>query len=251
MGDERDGSEGRLGLYQILRRYRRIGSGLGRLYEARNTTTGEPALVLMPGSNPDWGPQEAWQIRATSQVEPPLVVLEVERAPASGSLPELAEMLDLVTCAVERVEARPDARLHLTREPEVPESRPMVSRRRWLLAGAVAAVALVLVVMASWPRASELLETVPGVVGANHQEEVTFADSQEDMLSPIAYPLPDGPFKGQKKPPCLKRTEVEIRGGCWVELSARPPCPQSTAEYEGKCYMPVGTRPPEPRALRP
>ncbi len=88
------------GPFQILRRHRGIGGGLGGLYEARDTATGRPALVLMPGGNPDWGPREAWRVRVSSQVTPPLIALEVEHAPASGTLPELAEMLDLMTCAV-------------------------------------------------------------------------------------------------------------------------------------------------------
>ena len=41
------------GPFQILRRHRGIGGGLGGLYEARDTATGRPALVLMPGGNPD------------------------------------------------------------------------------------------------------------------------------------------------------------------------------------------------------
>jgi hypothetical protein len=253
MGEKHEGSGGWPGPYWILRRYRRIGSGLGWLYEARNSTTGKAALVLMPGNNPDWGPREAWQVRVVSQVEPPLVALEVERAPEGATLLELAEMLDLMTCAVERVEARPDARLHLAREPEMPESRPVAARRRWLLAGAGAfvAAALVLVVVTSLPRAPELSETKPGMAGAIHQEEVTFANTEDLMLPPIAYPMPERAYKQQKKPPCLKGTEMEIRGGCWLELSARAPCPPSTAEYEGKCYMPVGAKTPEPRVLEP
>jgi hypothetical protein len=55
MGEKHEGSGDRPGPYRILRRYWRIGSGLGWLCEACNSMTGEPALVLMPGDNPDWG----------------------------------------------------------------------------------------------------------------------------------------------------------------------------------------------------
>ncbi|HYO55216.1 MAG TPA: hypothetical protein VEU50_20720, partial [Archangium sp.] len=59
------------------------------------------------------------------------------------------------------------------------------------------------------------------------------------------------PFIDQAKAPCIPNEgEVEINGGCWVELAKRPPCYEKHAEYKGKCYMPVsassrGTREPQ------
>jgi hypothetical protein len=50
-------------------------------------------------------------------VTPPYVALEVEQAPAAGKLPELADMLDLLTSAVERLEKQVGVRAHLTRAP--------------------------------------------------------------------------------------------------------------------------------------
>ncbi|PTL76601.1 hypothetical protein [Vitiosangium sp. GDMCC 1.1324] len=269
MGDNRDGSGETPKLFRIVQRYRGIRPGLGRLYEARNKTTGNAVLVLTPGSKPNWRPRSSWQVRATSQVEPPLVILEVEQAPISGKLPELAEVLDLVTCAVERVEERADANQHLTSGPEVTDSRHSASRphpaprlhtasrrhsasrRHWPRAGAIAAAALALGAVALWLRPPESSETKPGVAGSTRQEEVTFVNGQNGELDLIAYSLPDKPFKGQKTPPCLKGREVEIHGGCWVQLKQDAPCSQGTAEHEGKCYMPVGANPPEPRALQP
>ncbi|HYO60078.1 hypothetical protein [Archangium sp.] len=69
----------------------------------------------------------------------------------------------------------------------------------------------------------------------------------------IAYPLPDKPFSNQARPPCRPpRGEVEINGGCWVEIARRPPCHEEHAEYQGKCYLPVSTRGPRlPQSLSP
>jgi len=59
-------------------------------------------------------------------------------------------------------------------------------------------------------------------------------------VGPIAYSLPEKPFIDQAKAPCLtKEDEVEINGGCWMELARRPPCREKQAEYRGKCYLPV------------
>jgi hypothetical protein len=68
-------------------------------------------------------------------------------------------------------------------------------------------------------------------------------DIARSGATPIAYPLPSEPFDDQAKAPCYpKQGEVEINGGCWVELAKRPPCFDIQAEYKGKCYMPVSAR---------
>ncbi|HEX8818875.1 MAG TPA: hypothetical protein VF794_03045, partial [Archangium sp.] len=52
----------------------------------------------------------------------------------------------------------------------------------------------------------------------------------------LAYPFPRKPYKGQKRPPCTPRMEVEINGGCWVPHELKAPCPEELHEYQGKCY---------------
>jgi hypothetical protein len=55
----------------------------------------------------------------------------------------------------------------------------------------------------------------------------------------LALPLPDRPFPGQRKPPCNRTGEVELRGGCWYELArAKPPCKDDAYDYKGACYLP-------------
>ncbi|WNG54308.1 hypothetical protein F0U59_05580 [Archangium gephyra] len=113
--------------YRVLKRYRAIGGGLGRLYEARNNETGNPALVLMPGPKGDLRAEEDWQVRATANVTPPYLALEVERAPANGQLRQLTWMLERWAVTLMRIDTRPEARAHLTagpQKPSPPRSRP-------------------------------------------------------------------------------------------------------------------------------
>lgn len=86
MANEKSWKGGRLGSFHLSKRYkdRNVEAELGRLYEAHHIHTGASALVLMPGARADWEPQESWEVRASSRMEPPHVVLEVERAPTSG-----------------------------------------------------------------------------------------------------------------------------------------------------------------------
>ncbi|HEX5752233.1 MAG TPA: hypothetical protein VFZ09_38830 [Archangium sp.] len=67
--------------------------------------------------------------------------------------------------------------------------------------------------------------------------------------SPIAHPFPRKPYKGQKRPPCTPRIEVEIMGACWVPHDLKAPCPEELYEYQGKCYMAAMLPPPEPRSI--
>src|SRR5690349_11902156 len=84
---------GRLGQFQLGRRCKHAATELGHIHEARNVQTGAPAMVMLPGPRPTWGPKKNWQVRACFQVTPPFIALEVERAPASGRLAELADLL--------------------------------------------------------------------------------------------------------------------------------------------------------------
>jgi hypothetical protein len=256
MSDTPEWDGGKLGPYLVGKRHRGTGMGLGRLYQAHNTETGAPAMVLMPGRPGDWRPLGGWTVRATSEGFPPFLALEVEQAPQedAAALQELTMILQRLGTAVARIEDRPDAHAHLTSQPRPSEPRNTEPRRRGLLtatwAFAMAAVAAAGVLL--WPRP-------PEPTGATHAhalaaavpaEPVTLIDMEDDTPPLIGYPMPDAPFKGQRKPPC-KEPAVEIRDGCWVQLAHKPPCPKSTAEYEGKCYMPVSEKKPEPRALLP
>jgi hypothetical protein len=76
--------------------------------------------------------------------------------------------------------------------------------------------------------------------------------SDEPMTGIAGFPMPDKPVAGQKKPPCNpKRDEVELNGGCWMEVARRPPCSEGAAEYRGKCYIGVGAAPRAPTSIGP
>ncbi|MDC0714563.1 serine/threonine-protein kinase [Stigmatella sp. ncwal1] len=56
----------------------------------------------------------------------------------------------------------------------------------------------------------------------------------------FAYDMPSRPLKHQKRPPCTRRGETEINGGCWVRLDLELPCKDGGYEWKGRCYMPMG-----------
>lgn len=270
MADVKRGKGGTLGPYRLGRRH---GSKnpereeLGRLYEARNEHTDASALVLVPAPGVCEEPEQDWKVRVTAQARPPYVALEVEQAPASGELAGLAGLFEVLSRLMERMDWSDEARHHLTRQPEGLLKRWAAGARRMLGKGAEygvewVIVALVLLIVGMHWRAYTESQR-----GAQHEtdgvavwaEEVgrapALVDTDEADPAVIAYPLPAKPFSDQAKAPCLPRKgELEINGGCWVELAKRPPCYEDQAEYQGKCYLPVAARsqkPREPQSIHP
>ncbi|MGZ3458281.1 MAG: hypothetical protein ACXU86_07190 [Archangium sp.] len=250
----------RLGAFQLGRRCKHAAAELGHIHEARNVETGTSALVMMPGTRSTWTPtpKKNWQVRASFQVTPPFIALEVERAPGSGRLEDLVNLLTLVLAALDAVGSSASMRAHLTREPMW---RWM--RRPPLKALAAAALAMLALSGGFWlgtgnrPMSSPTPPHSAPVIGelADAGLQSSFlVDGEVQGSTGISYPLPDKPFSNQAKPPCItKRDEIAINGGCWVEIARRPPCHDEQAEYMGKCYLPVssnrGARPPQ--ALSP
>lgn len=256
MGDTPKWSGGKLGPYHLRKRYRNTGSEVGRIYEAYNVETGAFALVVRPGRAGTWGPRTPWTARVTADAAHPFLALEVEHAPRAEALalPELTRMFIRLSGALACVDERADTGAHLNQKPLPRPPRRAASRGKWqrLGLGALAAVALALTAVALWPHSPRSTDKwSPGEAGAVRNEPVAWVDLQDDSQPGIGYPMPSAPFKGQRQPPCLKGTEVELHGGCWVLLEAKAPCPRSTAEFDGKCYMPVRQKPPEPRSLQP
>lgn len=238
MTDEKTGKGGGKEAFQLGRRYEEVGPELGSLYEARHADTGRAALKLFPGDRMEWQPEGEWRMRLSCQPEPPSVTLEVERAPAPVQVTELADILVLMTAAVERVEDNPEVQAHLAGGRESP-------RKRWgpRAAAGFAVLALGLGFWLHGVNAPEHLEpTSPDVDSRTFPKTSapTLVSADASQTTTIAYPLPSEPFRNQAKAPCkTKRGEVEINGGCWVELARRPPCFEDQAEYQGKCYLPV------------
>jgi hypothetical protein len=233
----------RIGPYRLGRRYQGTDPDEGSIHEAHHVETGAPALVVLPGENEDGRPPSAWSVRAESSIHPPYQALHVEQPPQGrASLHDLTLLLIRLAGATAHIEKRKDAHAYFTRVP----SRLWRQVLRWGLAGAAAAMAAGLA-LALWPYGTEETRTLPTA----SEDPVFFADKQ-NLAFPIAsYPMPEKPFKQQQKPPCLEGTEVEVRGGCWIEHTKKAPCPRSTAEYQGKCYIPVKKPDPLPSSIQP
>ncbi|AKJ01003.1 hypothetical protein ATI61_112262 [Archangium gephyra] len=262
MAEKKTWKGGRLGPFHLGKRYKNVGTDLGRLYAAHDVDTGNAALVVMPADHADL---ESWRVRATSQAEPPYLALEVEQAPASGRLPDLSNMLDLLTSAVERLEKNEEARAHLT-------GGAVISWKRWvgrmkrllrsprglLVAGLL--TPLILGVL-FWPRvpgnsarpdSETRASTGVGTSAMTVPQAPTLVDLDPSDVPAITYPLPARPFSDQAKVPCFPKSgEVEINGGCWVALEKRPPCYENQAEHQGKCYMPVSAKSHEKKRREP
>ncbi|MCY1081262.1 hypothetical protein [Archangium lansingense] len=263
MADEKSQENGRLGSFQLGRRYKdgNMEAELGRLYEAYHVDTGNAAMVLLP--SPAWESEEAWEVRASSRAEPPHMVLEVVRAPASGKLRALSRMLDVMAAALKRVEDNAQARTHLLEGRWGLLLHRARCAYRWLSSWeglAVAGLAVLALGVGHWlllpGRGQAPSSTTPahGVAqGAlPYVDAPMLIDKPASGMEVLAYPLPDRPFRNQAKAPCKPREgEVEISGGCWVEVAKKPPCFENHAEYQGKCYLPVSLRSREPQAVQP
>jgi len=241
----------RLGPLQLGRRCKHAAAELGHIHEARNVETGASALVMMPGPRPTWGPKKSWQVRASFQVTPPFIALEVERAPTSGKVAELANLLTLLLAGLDAVGSDARTRAHLTREP-----LGRFIRRPSLKVLVAAGLALLALGGGFWwgsgtrpmdaPTPAPVAPGLAEMADAGLSSPFLVSGGQQGPAG-IAYPLPDKPFSNQSKPPCrTQRDEVAINGGCWVALEGRPPCPPEQTEYKGKCYLPVGLRDPRP-----
>lgn len=269
MADAKRGKDGRLGPYRLGRQHKSTDPGLGnpgRIYEAHNEHTDAPALVLVPEPGEFDESEEDWTVRITAKARPPYVALEVEQAPATGGLATLADLFELLTRVMERMDWSEEARRHLTRQPPGRLKRWATVARRVLGKGVeyrVELLALVLVLLLGvrlWLSFLELQRSEPreasGVAvqrtGSASHAPTLLVDADDADATGISYPLPAKPFIDQAKAPCLpKKGEVEINGGCWRELAKRPPCYDDDAEYQGKCYAPVAVRSRKPQAIQP
>jgi hypothetical protein len=243
MSDTPEWTGRRLGAYQLGERFPDIPEDEGRLYAAHHVDTGEPALVLMPGSGDDWRTSVPWCAETTRLTDPDALVLHPKRA--DGAKPPRFHGLTLgfirLAGSLAQLDERADVRAHFMRGP-----RPLRSRHRamrWGLAGVALAVGLALLL---WPRTS-----TPPEMRASPDDTPTFMNGQKLSSPTIAYPMPEKPFKQQRKPPCMPETEVEIRGGCWMRHHRDAPCPPGTAEYQGGCYVAVKKPDPEPTSIQP
>jgi hypothetical protein len=252
VADEENKKGTRRGEFQLGRHWEKVGPDFGRLQDARHVRTARPALFLWPGKSVDWLLEAGWRVSLSTHRKPPFVRLVVQRAPASGRVTKLTDVFVLFTAALQQVEddARMDTHLKSGTRSGRTQGRGRARTPSLGRGVAVAALALLSLGAGFWLR---------GVGEAAHQEartpEMRLSDGAGQGTAPIAYPLPKKPLPNQATVPCNpKLAELEINGGCWMELAQRPPCiNENQAEYQGKCYYPVAkkeeARPPQ--SLKP
>ncbi|WP_434384027.1 hypothetical protein [Melittangium boletus] len=243
MSDSSEWKGGRIGPYEIGGRRQDLPEDAGEIHEGRHVETGAPVLALRPGPGMTWRPRSSWEVLTTQVLQPDLLIVH-PRWPSGAQAPSFHE-LSLAYIHIAGALALLDQQREGSSFGALTPGPVRAPRRavRWGLAGAVLAAGLALLL---WPRVAERVEKdhVPG-------ESIFFADGQDLSVAGIAYKMPDKPFKEQRKPPCLKETEVEVLGGCWILHTKTAPCPPSTAEYQGKCYFPVRKPDPAPNSVQP
>ena len=214
MADTRDGQDGRTGRFRLGRRCQHAAVELGAIHEAVHADTGAPALLMTPGARTSGWPRSAWRLSIHVQLVPPRIGLVVEQGPYLGRLTELLDVLCLMLAALEAVKHDARVRTHL--------ASARLGRRPWpYLPHVIAGISLGFLIMGLW-------------LSLGKHGDVSL--------------LPAGPLEDQARAPCLPDlAEVELNGGCWMELSSRAPCPKAAAEYQGRCYTPVARK----RPLRP
>jgi serine/threonine protein kinase len=99
-------------------------------------------------------------------------------------------------------------------------------------------------------------ESVPdgGTRGIGDDSLTTREDSQGVPVAPesVSQEVPPQPLPGQHRPPCRRRGEVVINGGCWVhQTNIEPPCGEEEYEWQGACYRASGVQSRKPTSKQP
>ncbi len=236
-------ASGRQGAFHVGRHFQEVGPGLGLLYEARHVKTGASALLFRAGEGVEWRSAGPWRVCLSCGTQDSTVTLEVAEAPAEVPVKELANILVMMTAALERVEDNPQLQAHLAGAPVKPVRRWARRAESFLGSrgpGALAGLALLASGLGLWlglfrGPASPSSEDAWPQTGA-----LFLTSSAQPETIGISYPMPSKPFSNQAIAPCYPELGDEtINGGCWVELAQRPPCLKLQAEHKGKCYLPI------------
>ena len=240
----------RLGPYLLQEQVEQSNDSQVELYLATHETSGATALVRKHAAEESAAPRKDWRVRLGFWASRGYSAMEVEhtdwaraqdRQSAESLLLTLEGVLEEVRSMVRAVSD--------THEP----------RLRWRLGWGVVSAATVcalifalvhLVHMSQSPNAppSPLSHEVPTAAGTSDFRAVlTDATAQEQPA--LTRPLPKEPFKGQKRPPCNRYSEVELVGACWMPHRLKAPCLEDLFEYKGECYVPAFSAKPPPQSL--
>ena len=247
----------RLGPYQLHEQVPQSEHDWGELYRATHETSGATALVLKPAEDGS-APLTDWRIRCVSSSSPNYLAVEVEHS--RWSVAPDKQSVETLVCTFE------DVGEGMKRMADAVADEPRPRWRRGLaLAGTAAVCALVFFLVrlapgSQTPEGSEPVssaETVPMSHEVLTDSEVPpmgngfLRDTEDGGVPAIALPFPRKPYKGQRRPPCKPRVEVEIMGACWIPHALTAPCPEDLYEYQGKCYLTSMIPPRTPQSLEP
>jgi hypothetical protein len=241
----------RLGPYVLQEQVEQDHDSQVELYLATHETSGATALVRKHAAEEGVIPGKEWRVRLGSSSEG-YSAMEVEHTDwARAQDSQSAESL-LLTLEGVHEEVRCMTRVVVdTHQP----------RLRWRLGLGVVGAATVCALLFALVRLSSVSQP-PSAPPAPLSHEVLTAGEESDLASSgwlgdtadagesvVARPLPKRPFKGQKRPPCTRYTEVELVGGCWMTHEIKAPCPDELYEYQGKCHAPTFSAKPPPSSL--
>jgi len=221
------------------------------MYLATHEVSGDKALVRKHTAEEKAARRPEWQVRLGYLATRGYSVLHMEHTSWARALDKQTAEALLHTLESVLEEVRRMAGVL----SDTPKSRP-----RWHVGVGVvsaAAVGALLFALVRLDPVSQPPSTPPAPMNHEELSEAEALDSIEKWLADgapeesfsLARPLPKGPYKGQKRPPCTPPVEVELVGGCWGTHEMKPPCRDSLHEHEGKCYVPFFSAKPPPSSL--
>ncbi|WNG48637.1 hypothetical protein F0U60_34385 [Archangium minus] len=246
----------RLGSYQLREQVPLDEPSQGELFRAKNETSGATALLFKPAKKDGTEPLTDWRVSCVSSASLGYLALEVEQTPWSVAPDK--QSTETLLCTLEDVLAG------VRRMSQAVSSNDPRQWRHlgWVMAGVASACvlgfALVHMDFAS-PPTSEPDSVASAPAPWEHEAPTdtvasdSFTSSLGDTTPPglpfLARPLPREPFKGQKRPPCTRYTEVELVGACWMPHELKAPCPDALFEHQGKCYAPTFSAKSPPQSV--
>jgi len=249
--------EEQLGPYQLHEQVVQDELSHGELFRATHETSGAPALVFKPAED-DAVPLTDWLVRCISSGSPGYIALEAEQSPWAVAPDKYSA--EALMCLFEDV--RDGVRRMARAYPDFDEPR-LRWRMGLALAAAAAAGALVFALLRPAPVSplpaspESLTRTVPAPISQEVPTDSWLSPTGSSLWeteadggpSVIARPFPQKPYKGQRRPPCKPRVEVELIGACWVPHKLTAPCPEDLYEYKGECFTASMASPPLPRSI--
>jgi hypothetical protein len=243
----------RLGPYLLQEQVEQDHDSQVELYLATHETSGATALVRKHAAEEGTAPRKDWRVLLGSWASRGYSVMEVEHTDwATAQDRQSAESL-LLTLEGVLEEVRGMTRvLSDTHEPHL----------RWRLGLGVVSAATVCALVFALVRLASVSQHPSVPPAPLSHEEPTAAEVPEpsierglvDTTTPqeqtvLARPLPKEPYKGQKRPPCTRYTEVELIDACWIPHRLKAPCPDSLHEHQGECYVPAFSAKPPPQSF--